>query len=86
MCLEVNVMKKIVSKYWPHIFIIALDIAIGQTVIYFINKGTMDSQFITDLITRVIDILIAILNFIVVVFIFKNEKDERNEGKKEKSR
>lgn len=64
-------MKDKVVKYWPHIFICIFSIAIGQTVVYFINKGAVDSQFITDLITRIIDILIAILNFSVVIFIFK---------------
>lgn len=77
-------MKDKVVKYWPHIFICIFSIAIGQTVVYFINKGAVDSQFITDLITRIIDILIAILNFSVVIFIFKNERDERSTDKKEK--
>lgn len=77
-------MKQKIIKYWPHIFICVFSIAIGQTVVYFINKGSGDSQFITDLITRIIDILIAILNFSVVIFIFNNERNERSADKKEK--
>lgn len=77
-------MKNFVTKNWPQIFIFVLNIAIGQTIVYFINKGNSDIQFITDLITRIIDILIAVLNFIVVVYIFKNDEKERNKDKQER--
>lgn len=69
--------NKSILKYWPHLFIIVFDIVIGQTIIYFINKGSTDSQFLIDLITRILDIFIAILNFVVVVYIFKKEQEEK---------
>ena len=75
--------NKSILKYWPHLFIIVFDIVIGQTIIYFINKGSTDSQFLIDLITRILDIFIAILNFVVVVYIFKKEQEEKNINKQE---
>ena len=49
------------------------------------NKGSTDSQFLIDLITRILDIFIAILNFVVVVYIFKKEQEEKNINKKQKN-
>ena len=76
-------MKDKFLKYWPHAVLIVFDIAVGQTIVYFINKAAIDYQFITDLITRIVDIIIAILNFVVVIYIFKNERKEHNVDKKQ---
>ena len=76
-------MKDKFLKYWPHVVLIVFDIAVGQTIVYFINKAASDYQFITDLITRIVDIIIAILNFAVVIYIFKNERKEHNVDKKQ---
>ena len=61
------------NKILPPIIAFILSIIIGQVILWIINRTGI------DIISNMLEILIAILNFIFVIYIFKNDQKYREE-------
>ncbi len=61
------------NKILPPIIACILSIVIGQVVLWIINRTEL------DIISNMLEVLIAVLNFIFVIYIFKNDQKYREE-------
>lgn len=61
------------NKILPPIIACILSIVIGQVVLWIINRTEL------EIISNMLEILIAVLNFIFVIYIFKNDQKYREE-------
>lgn len=61
------------NKILPPIIACILSIAIGQVVLWIINRTEL------EIISNMLEVLIAVLNFIFVIYIFKNDQKYREE-------
>lgn len=61
------------NKILPPIIACILSIVIGQVVLWIINRTEL------DIISNMLEDLIAVLNFIFVIYIFKNDQKYREE-------
>ena len=61
------------NKILPPIIACILSIVIGQVVLWIINRTEL------EIISNMLEVLIAVLNFIFVIYIFKNDQKYREE-------
>ena len=61
------------NKILPPIIAFILSIIIGQVILWIINRTEL------DIIANMLEVLISILNFIFVIYIFKNDQKYREE-------
>lgn len=61
------------NKILPPIITFILSIIIGQVILWIINRTEL------DIIANMLEVLISILNFIFVIYIFKNDQKYREE-------
>lgn len=61
------------NKILPPIIAFILSIIIGQVILWIINRTEL------DIIANILEVLISILNFIFVIYIFKNDQKYREE-------
>ena len=61
------------NKILPPIIAFILSIIIGQVILWIINRTEL------DIIAHMLEVLISILNFIFVIYIFKNDQKYREE-------
>lgn len=61
------------NKILPPIIACILSIVIGQVVLWIINRTKL------EIISNMLEVLIAVLNFIFVIYIFKNDQKYREE-------
>ena len=61
------------NKILPPIIAFILSIIIGQVILWIINRTEL------DIIANMLEVLISILNFIFVIYIFKNDQKHREE-------
>lgn len=61
------------NKILPPIIAFILSIIIGQVILWIINRTDL------DIIANMLEVLISILNFIFVIYIFKNDQKYREE-------
>lgn len=64
------------NKILPPIIACILSIVIGQVVLWIINRTEL------EIISNMLEVLIAVLNFIFVIYIFKNDQKYREEERK----
>ena len=64
------------NKILPPIIAFILSIIIGQVILWIINRTEL------DIIANMLEVLISILNFIFVIYIFKNDQKYREEEKR----
>lgn len=61
------------NKILPPIIAFILSIIIGQVILWIINRTEL------DIIANMLEVLISVLNFIFVIYIFKNDQKYREE-------
>lgn len=61
------------NKILPPIIACILSIVIGQVVLWIINRTEL------EIISNMLEVLIAVLNFVFVIYIFKNDQKYREE-------
>ena len=78
-------MNKKIVIFLINLLIFTISIAFGQLVVFYLNKDVGTSTeiaFISDIVSRSIEIVIALINFAFVIYIFNKDNKDKDKEKK----